>query len=232
MLLGLLVLPDGGSPQAQQDALTVLEEEQGVGAPGPTLQALRQRLRAFAQPVRLESAMAVRSAAATVAAAEGEADDAAQEEAARGALLTLRLVQALCASQHLRLQCLMLSGHAPAAHVAAPPTSATCLPCERGEAADGDEATASTAESEGASMLFVADGDANRTVREGGVLAECGVLGEAARHLVAFAAWPQPGLVPLARQASGLPLQTPPTAPDPAPPPTPTPHRGDGAPPL
>ena len=56
-LLGLLVLPDGGSPQAQQAALAVLEEEQGAGAPGATLQALRQRLRAFAQGVRLEGAV-------------------------------------------------------------------------------------------------------------------------------------------------------------------------------
>ena len=204
-LLGLLVLPDGGSPQAQQDALAVLEEEQGVGAPGApgvTLQALRQRLRAFAQGVRLEGAVAQGAAAAAAAAVSG-AGGAVHEEAARGVLLTLRLVQALCASQHLGVQRLMLSGHAPAAHAAAPPASTPAAP-----AAAAEEATVSTAESEGAGMLLMVDGEANRAVHEGGVLGECGVLGEAARHLIAFAAWPQPALIPLARQASGLPLRT------------------------
>ena len=207
-LLGLLVLPDGGSPQAQQAALAVLEEEQGAGAPGATLQALRQRLRAFAQGVRLEGAVG-RDAAVAAAAVSG-AGGAAHEEAVRGVLLTLRLVQALCASQQLGMQRLMLSGHAPAATAAAPPASAPAAP-----ATAADEAPASTAKPEGAGMLLMADGDANRAVHEGGVLGECGVLGEAARHLVAFAAWPQPGLLPLARQASGLPLRTPSTHPDP-----------------
>jgi hypothetical protein len=207
-LLGLLVLPDGGSPQAQQAALAVLEEEQGAGAPGATLQALRQRLRAFAQGVRLEGAVG-RDAAVAAAAVSG-AGGAAHEEAVRGVLLTLRLVQALCASQQLGMQRLMLSGHAPAATAAAPPASAPAAP-----ATAADEAPASTAKPEGAGMLLMADGDANRAVHEGGVLGECGVLGEAARHLVAFAAWPQPGLLPLARQASGLPLRTPSTPPDP-----------------
>ena len=207
-LLGILVLPDGGSPQAQQAALAVLEEEQGAGAPGATLQALRQRLRAFAQGVRLEGAVG-RDAAVAAAAVSG-AGGAAHEEAVRGVLLTLRLVQALCASQQLGMQRLMLSGHAPAAAAAAPPASAPAAP-----ATATDEEPASTAKPEGAGMLLMADGDANRAVHEGGVLGECGVLGEAARHLVAFAAWPQPGLLPLARQASGLPLRTPSTPPDP-----------------
>ena len=202
-LLGLLVLPDGGSPQAQQAALAVLEEEQGAGAPGATLQALRQRLRAFAQGVRLEGAVG-RDAAVAAAAVSG-AGGAAHEEAVRGVLLTLRLVQALCASQQLGMQRLMLSGHAPAATAAAPPASAPAAP-----ATAADEAPASTAKPEGAGMLLMADGDANRAVHEGGVLGECGVLGEAARHLVAFAAWPQPGLLPLARQASACPSEPPP----------------------
>ena len=211
-LLGLLVLPDGGSPQAQQDALAVLEEEQGVGAPGApgaTLQALRQRLRAFAQGVRLEGAVGQGVAAAAAVSEAGgavsEAGEAAHEEAARGVLLTLRLVQALCASQHLGVQRLMLSGHAPAAHAAAPPASTPAVPAA---AAAAEEATVSTAESEVAGMLLMVDGEVDRAVHEGGVLDECGVLGEAARHLIAFASWPQPALIPLARQATGLPLRT------------------------
>ena len=67
VLLGLLVLPDGGSPQAQQAALAVLEEERRVGAPGATLQALRQRLRAFAQGARLEGALGRGAASARLA---------------------------------------------------------------------------------------------------------------------------------------------------------------------
>jgi len=238
------VLPDGGSPQAQQAALAVLEEERRVGAPGATLQALRQRLRAFAQGARLEGALG-RGAAAAAAAAAAEVSEtagAAHDEAARGVVLTLRLVQALCAGQHLGLQRLMLSGHAPAA-AATPPASTPAAP-----AAAAEEAAESTAETEGAGLLFVAGGDADRDVRggaalgeaaalgegkvlgegsslgDGGALGACGVLGEAARHLVAFAAWPQPRLLPLARQASRLPLQNPyrpapskdpPTAPSP-----------------
>ena len=215
VLLGLLVLPDGGSPRAQQEALAVLEEERRVGAPGATLQALRQRLRAFAQGARLEGALGRgASAAAAAAAAVSEAAGAAHDEAARGVVMTLRLVQALCAGQHLGLQRLMLTGHAPAAAAA-------------------EEAAESMTEAEGAGVLFVAAGDADRDVRggaalgegaalgdagvlgegsvlgDGGALGECGVLGEAARHLVAFAAWPQPRLIPLARQASGLPLPKP-----------------------